>query len=257
MVDWVKYLYHEKGIRMINIIDDNFTFHMDYAKEFCNEMIKLNLPDLRFGTPNGIRLQRTDTELLSLMKLAGWENLIVAPESGSKETLKRMRKDLDPDIIPDKVQEIKDAGLKVHGFFIIGYPGETPEDLQKTVDLIRKCKFNFFFLNNFQPLPGTPIYDELVAEGKIEEGLLPKNYSGGERVYVPEALEDFNFPRFVLKEYGVLALTDPLNIPYMFKLVSPGLIAKKVYSNMKNMILPNGKSKDASIAPKVMLSQEG
>jgi len=77
MTNWVKYLYFEKGIRQINIIDDNFTYHMDYAKEFCREMIKLNLQDLHFGTPNGIRIQRTDKELLQLMKLAGWENLIV------------------------------------------------------------------------------------------------------------------------------------------------------------------------------------
>src|SRR3989338_85673 len=253
MTKWVKYLYYEKGIRQINIIDDNFTFHLEYAKEFCKTFIDVNLQGLHFGTPNGIRIQRTDPELLQLMVKAGWENLIVAPESGSLKTLQRMRKDLDPSIIPQKVKEIKDAGLKVHGFFIIGYPGETQEDLQKTVALVRKCKFNFFFLNNFQPLPGTPIYDELVRDGEIKDGTLPKNYSGGERVYMPKELQDFNFPRFVLKEYVHLALTNPLNVPYMFKLINPKMVLQKIRSNIRNMTRPNGTKESETILPEIMV----
>lgn len=245
MVEWVKYLYHEKNIRQINIIDDNFTFDIDYAKAFCKAMIDLDLHDLYFGTPNGIRMQRTDEELIHLMKKAGWENLVIAPESGSERTLKRMRKDLNLDLIPKKVEQIKKAGLKVHGFFIIGYPGETVEDVMKTRELIRKCKFNFFFLNNFQPLPGTPVYEELLTAKEIEDGLLPKNYSDGERVYVPEALKNFNFSRFVLQEYMHLALTYPTNIPYMFKTVSPDMAVRKVLSNIKNMIT-KGNSEEKS-----------
>jgi anaerobic magnesium-protoporphyrin IX monomethyl ester cyclase len=254
MINWVKYLYHEKGIRQINIIDDNFTFHMKLAKDFCRALIDLNLPGLTFGTPNGIRIQRTDAELLNLMKQAGWENLIVAPESGSAKTLKRMRKDLDPTLIPQKVKEIKAAGLKVHGFFIVGYPGETPEDLKLTRKLLRDCGFNFFFLNNFQPLPGTPIYDELVAEGEIVDGLLPKNYSSGERAYTPEYLQDFNFPKYVLNEYIHLALSNPINIPYMVKLVNPKMMVTKVFSNVRNMVSGNGQKE--KLAPEVMLMQE-
>ncbi|MEW6602065.1 MAG: radical SAM protein, partial [Nitrospirota bacterium] len=112
MVRLVKYLYSEKKIRQINIIDDNFTFHTEYAKEFCRAIIDLHLEDLKFNTPNGIRVQRTDRELLDLMREAGWRSLIIAPESGSKAILKKMQKDLDPDIVPDKVREIREAGLK-------------------------------------------------------------------------------------------------------------------------------------------------
>lgn len=241
MVKWVKYLYYKKGIRLVNIIDDNFTYHTDYAKEFCRAMIALGLPDLHFSTPNGIRLQRSDAELFRLMRQAGWETVVVAPESGSVRTLKTMRKDLDPAIVPQRVEEIQKAGLKVHGLFIIGYPGETREDLQETVRLLRKCKFNFFFLSNFQPLPGTPVYDRLVEQGEIPEGLLPTTYSSGERVYVPETLRDFNFPALVLKEYLHLALAYPSNVPYMLRLMNPRMVIKRVCSNLRNMVLPHGK----------------
>ncbi len=89
---WILHLYHQFGVRWFNIIDDNFTFNVEYAKEFCRMVKGLGL-DIKFGTPNGIRVQRGDVELWRLMKDAGWETVIVAPESGSKKSLLKMRKD--------------------------------------------------------------------------------------------------------------------------------------------------------------------
>ena len=235
MVDWVEFLYHQRGVRWLNIIDDNFTYDKKFAKAFCRAMIDLNLPDLKFGTPNGIRMSRGDVELWGLLKQAGWETIIVAPESGSQDTLATMKKDLDLAIVPRIVNELRDAGLKVQAFFILGYPGETMEDIKKTSKFITDCRFNFIFMNNFQPLPGTPVYDDLVSQGKIEDGLMPINYSDGVRVYTPPGLENFNFPMFVLKKYLSLMLRDPLNIPYMIRLYRPLMLAKKVGKNFLNM----------------------
>lgn len=236
MVKWVKYLYDEKSIRWFNIIDDNFTFDKRYAKAFCVAMIGLNLKNLGFGTPNGVRMTKGDPELWALMKKAGWHTLIVAPESGSEHTLRLMNKDLKLDIVPRVVTEIRAAGLKVQAFFILGYPGERPEDIEKTADLIKKCQFNFVFMNNFQPLPGTPIYDELVAQGEIEDGLMPINYSDGMRAYTPPELKDFNFSKFILKTYLLMALRNPANIPYMIKLFDPAMVVKKVFRNSLSML---------------------
>ena len=236
---WIMHLYFDKNIRLINIIDDNFTFHVKYAKEFCNEMISmkddLGMSDLKFSTPNGIRAQRADYDLFKLMKRAGWENIVIAPETGSPDTLARMKKDLDLGVIEKRIKEIKQAGLKVHGFFIIGYPGDTIDDIKLTGKFIRKNRFNMVFINNFQPLPGTPIYDELVRDNEIEDGLLPKNYSNGERAYTSSSLKEFNFPRFVLFNYLYTMLIQPTNIIYMFTLVSPSMIIKKVILNLSAM----------------------
>ena len=56
MMRWVRTLY-DQGTRWFNIIDDNFTYHVQYAKDFCRALIEMDLPDVGFGTPNGrIRL---------------------------------------------------------------------------------------------------------------------------------------------------------------------------------------------------------
>jgi len=236
IINWIKYLYYEKNIRMINIIDDNFTFDTNYAKDVCKEIIKLNLRDLQFGTPNGIRIQNTDKELLLLMRKAGWKVLSIAPESGSKKVLELMNKRLDLDIIPLKVKEIREAKLKVHGLFMIGFPGETREDIKQTVKLIRRSKFDFFFIANFQPLPGTPIYNTLVSRHEIENGLLPANVSDGTRVYTPAGLKDFNFPLFILKEYAIFIITNPLRIFYIIRILDIKMIVKKAIVNIINVL---------------------
>ena len=242
MMKWVKQLYYERGTRWINIIDDNFTFHKDYAKEFCRALIALDLKDLQFGTPNGIRMERGDKELWSLMKEAGWKMLIVAPETGSEKTIKRMGKGLNLKIVPGVVKDIKDAGLKVQGFFILGYPGESEEDLQATRQLVLDCKLNFVFLASFQPLPGTSIYNELVANNQLVDGLLPHSYSSGTRPYTPEGLAGFNFPKFILLTHLLMMIKNPTNIPYhlslMFKLFSPKITLKKFMVMFFYSILP-------------------
>jgi len=181
-------------------------------------------------------MEHIDKELLKLMKRAGWRYVTIAPESGSVKTLKRMNKNLDLKIVPKKVKEIKNAGLKVIGYFMIGYPSETQKDIKDTVKLIRRCKFDFFHLFNFQPLPGTPVYDRLVKRREISPDFLPKEYSGGNIAYVPKKLKNFNFSLLRLKEYLRLVVTRPLNAPYMLKYFSCKTIITKIFSNFINIL---------------------
>jgi anaerobic magnesium-protoporphyrin IX monomethyl ester cyclase len=234
MIKWVEHLYHDKGIRWINIIDDNFTYHAKYAEEFYRRIIDLGLKDLQFGTPNGIRMGRGGPVLWDLMRRAGWDHLVVAPETGSQDVANLMDKDIDLSKVPQIVEDIKEAGLKVQAFFIIGYPGETLADIKLTEKMIKENRFNWIGLHTFQPLPGTPVYDELVEKGEIKDGLLPYDYIDGSIAYLTPGLVGFNFSRFVLKNYLLLALRDPLNIPYALSLFSPSMAIKRLFLNIIN-----------------------
>jgi anaerobic magnesium-protoporphyrin IX monomethyl ester cyclase len=230
-VRWIRQVYEEHGVRWFNIIDDNFTYDVKWAKAFCRAVIELDLP-VGFGTPNGIRMQRGDPELWALMKQAGWDFLVIAPESGSQKTLQAMKKDLKLEIVPSIVRDIQAAGLRCVAFFIVGYPGESAADIELTHELIRDCRFNFVFLANFQPLPGTPVYDDLVAAGEIRDGLLPFNFNDSVRAYTPPGLEDFNFARFAARTYWMMATSNPANAPYLaftfLRRYQPQYILKKM-----------------------------
>ncbi len=175
LIDWVNDLKERYGIKHINIIDDNFTFDVRYAKNVCRDIADADL-NVTISTPNGIRMERGSGELWELMRKAGWRTMFVAPESGSSNTLNLMKKDLDLDVVPPIVREMQDAGLYVIGFFILGYPGETYEDLIRTREFVVECRFDFFKFHVFQAIPGTPIYDKLVKEGEISSAYLPSEY---------------------------------------------------------------------------------
>ena len=182
----IENLYDNYGIRHFNIIDDNFTFDTFYAKAFCKMIVdnKYRFKGISFGTPNGIRIDRTDQQLFYLMKAAGWERLMVAPESGSKKMLERMSKHLDLDIVPEKVRQIQKAGLEVEAFFIVGHPGEDKNTLMETKQFIKDVKFDMASFHAFQPLPGTPIYNQLLMAGSLSKEDSMTSYA--EINWVPE-----------------------------------------------------------------------
>jgi len=226
-IEWIDMLYKDFGVRHINIIDDNFTFYSDFTNSFCEALIKKKFKDLTIYAANGIRAQRTDFETLKLMKRAGWKTISVAPESGSRHVLELMKKELDPDMWVSKVRDIRAAGLRAHGLFLFGYPGETIEDLQETERLLRRCNFDSVGIQYFQPMPGTPIYDDLVGRGEIEDTLLP-NSTSGSMVYVTNDLWKFNFSRFALKMYILTFFTHPIGTLREIFSYNPRLIIKRL-----------------------------
>ena len=169
LLELLLYLRKEFDVSHVNIVDDNFTFVVDYAKKFC-EMVLQNrdkLSLMTFATPNGIRVERSDAEMFRMMKAAGWSRVIFAPESGSQRMVDIMAKHLDLDVIPGRMQMARAAGLEVEAFFIMNYPGETPNDVELTRKFIEVNKFDHISLHIFKPLPHTPIWRELVSSGLL------------------------------------------------------------------------------------------
>lgn len=234
----INYLYYSKNIKSFSILDDNFTFDTNYAKEFCREVIKLGLEKVEFCTTNGIRMQRGDSELWSLMKKAGWKIIIIAPESGSKKVLRLMRKGLEPKIVPPIVDEIKAAGLRVTANFIIGFPGETKSDIAKTTNLIKKANIDFANIHFFQPLPGTPIFDDLVRKGEIPPDFLPGIYEKGTVGYVTKTLKGFNFSRYYYKTIVFCLLRNPTYIFYFLRNYRLMPLFKRLATEFINMFRP-------------------
>ncbi len=158
VMEEIRILHEQFGIREIHIEDDNFTFNLDFAKKFCKRLIELNLP-LTYSCPNGIRLDRIDRELLSLMKRAGFYNIYVGIESGSSRILRHMKKKLEPDEILKKVNLIKEVGFEVSGYFMLGYPEETLEDIEETINFARDLPLDWAHFAAFIPIPGSEIME--------------------------------------------------------------------------------------------------
>lgn len=144
-----------------NIIDfmfwaDTFTIDRNHTIELCDLIIKEKL-DIRWTTTT--RVDLVDEELLKAMKSAGCWLIVHGIESGREEQLDRMQKNITiPDILRTITLE-RNLGIKVIGHFIIGYPDETEEDIEKTIEFALSLPLNFAQFYFATPFPGSELYN--------------------------------------------------------------------------------------------------
>ncbi|MBK7977168.1 MAG: B12-binding domain-containing radical SAM protein [Deltaproteobacteria bacterium] len=163
----IELLHRRFGIREIHIEDDNFTWDREFVIRFSRALAASRL-GISWTMPNGVRLETLEREMLREMRAGGCYALIVGIESGSPRILKRMRKALTLPLIEEKVRLARAEGFPVHGFFMLGYPDETAEDVQATLDLALKLDLTGANFHSFRPLPGTVTGEALRDEGLIE-----------------------------------------------------------------------------------------
>lgn len=160
-------LYNQFGVREIHIEDDNFTFRKGYVLEFCKRL-KESFPDITWTCPNGVRIDTLDEEMVSAMKDSGCYALSIGIESGSNHILKAMKKSLSVEKIKEKIEMLNKFGIDINAFFILGYPGETKSDIEKTINFALSLPLKRASFANFQPLPGTEAYYDLLNKGLLK-----------------------------------------------------------------------------------------
>jgi anaerobic magnesium-protoporphyrin IX monomethyl ester cyclase len=107
--------------------------------------------------------------MLTWMKKTGAYAFTVGIESGSQRILDAMNKKLTVEMIREKVTLVKSAGLEPSGFFLLGFPGETREDMEMTLRLAKSLLLKRAHFSNFLPLPGTEATRKLIESGEIEQ----------------------------------------------------------------------------------------
>lgn len=225
LIDEIKYLNGDFGVKEFHIIDDAFTSDKKRVVEFCNELFSNNLT-IRFTFPNGIRLDTLDKEMLFKMKQAGLQDFHVGIESGSDKILKDMRKNLTTKIIEEKINLIKKVGLEVNGFFIIGYPTETKEDILKTIKFAKKLPIKRAQFNLFNAFAGTEITNYLFKTRKINK-INYDQFIFYKVDYIPEGmtkkelsnLQKKAFLEFYLRPKIILDLLKDINSFTHFKFI--------------------------------------
>ena len=169
VVDEIELCIDKFGIREFHFEDDNMTVKKSRLIGICDEIINRKL-DIKWQTPNGIRASVTDEEMLLKMKESGCTHITLAPESGSERVLNEIilkGRDFSLDQLIDLGSLAHKLNIKCAAYFILGLPGETVEDLKQTIKyankLARKGVDEVAF-GLFIPLPGTPLWDEVVKK---------------------------------------------------------------------------------------------
>jgi anaerobic magnesium-protoporphyrin IX monomethyl ester cyclase len=161
--------YH---VKQIDFLDDNMTLNTKRMAAICDLIVKRGL-DIEWYTPNGVRADTLDENLLRKMKASGCKKIRIAPESGVQRVVdKIIKKDLDLKKVENAVILSKKAGIKVGCFFIIGLIGETKEDIEATIKYAYKLKklgADSFYFSYATPLYGTELYEQAKSGGFIRD----------------------------------------------------------------------------------------
>jgi radical SAM superfamily enzyme YgiQ (UPF0313 family) len=149
--------------------DANFGVHEKRTREFCEGLLDLKVPIHWNGTIEIETIMRYKEETLDLLRDSHCHLLWLGAEAGTKEMQERIKKQIEIEHIPLAIGKLAERGIVPGTFWIIGYPGETPESMRATLRQAALVKHRFPIAGSevypFRPIPGTEDFDAAIALG--------------------------------------------------------------------------------------------
>lgn len=130
-----------KSVKGVTFVDDTFNIPEKRFKQLLSMMVKNSYS---FKWSSFFRCQYADRETVELMKASGCENVLLGLESGNEQILKNMNKSAAVAKYLKGISLLKEYGIKSMGNFVIGFPGETGESIQDTLEFIQKSDLDFY-----------------------------------------------------------------------------------------------------------------
>lgn len=160
VLDQIEWLVKDYGVKEFMMVDDIFNFDLERAKAICRGIIERGLK-IHLQFPNGVRGDRFDAALVLLMKQAGTHFMAIAIETVSERFQKLIRKNLKIDKAMETIHQASAARIEVSGFFMIGFPGESEEEVQATLDFAAKAPLDAIFISIVTPFKGTVMRNDI------------------------------------------------------------------------------------------------
>jgi radical SAM superfamily enzyme YgiQ (UPF0313 family) len=155
------------GYRSIYLTDDHFLINRERISSICAGIVERRF-QFRWGCEG--RVDATGIDLLPLLHQANCTFLAFGVEAGTQKVLDRLRKRQTLAQVEHAVREAKRHGIeRVHGFFVVGSPDETKEDMAASFRFAAKLELDTFGFNRLCAYRGTPLWEEYVARGIIDD----------------------------------------------------------------------------------------
>jgi magnesium-protoporphyrin IX monomethyl ester (oxidative) cyclase len=172
VVDEIEQLVKTYNIKQVDFEDGNLTVDKKRMEDICDLIIKRGL-DIEWYTPNGVRADGLDEKLLKKMAASGCKKIRIAPESGVQRIVDQtIRKNLDLKKVENAVVSARKVGIGVGCFFILGFIGETKQDIKATINYahkLRRLGADHFYFSYATPLYGTELYEQAKRGGFLRQ----------------------------------------------------------------------------------------
>jgi len=170
LVDQIKYYIKRYKITGLQFYDLTAIIRKDWVLEFCAILEKEGI-SLDWSLPSGTRSEALDLDVLKALAKAKLKYLVYAPESGSAESLKLIKKKIKLSSMEQSIRYAIAQGISIRTNLIIGFPNEKRLDLYKT--LYQQIKFSVMGVEDvptyyFNAYPGTELFNMLIKDGMIK-----------------------------------------------------------------------------------------
>jgi len=158
---------NDAGYRSIYLTDDHFLLKRARISEICHGIIDRRL-EFSWGCEG--RVDSAAVDQLSIMSKANCTFLAYGVEAGTQKVLDRLHKNQTLEQIEYAVGEAKRHGIKrAHGFFLVGTPGESEEDILESFRFAARLELDTFGFNRLCVYRGTPLWQEYIERGIIDD----------------------------------------------------------------------------------------
>jgi radical SAM superfamily enzyme YgiQ (UPF0313 family) len=164
VINELKYLKKAFSFDHVWFCDDIFGLKPGWLNEFAGLIEKEGL-QFRFKIQSRADLLLKEDNIKALAR-AGCDNVWIGAESGSQKILDAMDKGITTEQIREATKLLKDHDIKPSFFIQFGYPGETKDDIAKTISMINSLLPHSIGISVSYPLPGTVFYEKVKAELK-------------------------------------------------------------------------------------------
>jgi len=144
--------------------DDTFTVDSRRVEKICEGIKKTGLQWRCLS-----RVDTVNRGVLEKMYNAGCYQIMFGVESGSQRMLGVMNKGHSLKTVEKTFAHCSEIGIETVAHFVIGFPGETPQSIEKTISFAKHIKADFVTFNVFTPLPGSEVFEEFAQPNKAWE----------------------------------------------------------------------------------------
>jgi radical SAM superfamily enzyme YgiQ (UPF0313 family) len=149
-------------VREIFFDDDTFTDNLPRAEAIARELGRLGVTWSCNAKANVPRAT------LKVLKDNGLRLLLVGYESGNQQILHNIKKGMRIEVAKQFTRDCHELGIKIHGTFILGLPGESTETIQETIRFATDINPHTIQVSLAAPYPGTFLYDQARANGWLD-----------------------------------------------------------------------------------------
>ena len=232
VLDHIQYVIDKFKVKNIFFEDDNLTLDLKRFEAICDGIIARKIK-IGWETPNGVRADCLNLELLKKMKRSGANSIFVGVESGDQNVLDNVIcKSLDLNRVVQFARDAKQIGLKTGAFYIIGFPGETKENMRRTVDFALELKRKYdvgMHLFMATPSYGTRLYEECKAKGYIQQDLTWNAFAEARQPKGMPLITTNEFTPVEVKEIAAKALAEYKKLSMINHLKNPQKALKTAF----------------------------